>query len=240
MLLPLTLFCFFELIIPFVIFETFFLLVFLPTRAERLVKSIGDVSIFMQKTYSAAEKRLVEQVTILFTPKSFRAEFSLKNRLCTDRLKLQESVCLWRKHSAVFDTPISLVSWDWTGCDCCLLFFATSLASDVCRLRISVRRQTHLYEHSSKDVLGWFHTIKNKCINLHRSCGSDKLKELRLFQSVFLSLFIFGCFVCIGEYTTIGLFRLMDLLLSWSIYTKYVRFTGLVTFEIAIFYQNKT
>ena len=52
---------------------------FLPTRAERLVKSIGDVSIYIQKLYSVAEKRPVEQVTILFTPKVSEQQKLLKN-----------------------------------------------------------------------------------------------------------------------------------------------------------------
>ena len=46
---------------------------------------------------------------------------------------------------------------------------------------------------------------KTKRNNTHRSCGSDKSKDLRLFQFVFLPPFIFGCFVCIGECTTIGI-----------------------------------
>ncbi len=108
------------------------------------------------------------------------------------------------------------------------LFAVSAFRSEGKHIFTSIPQKMFLIDSESK-------TKRNKT---HRSCGSDKLKELRLFQFVLLPLFMFGCFVCIGEYTTIGNFQ-MDLLQSWFIYTKYVRFTGLVTFEIAIFYQNE-
>ena len=102
--------------------------------------------------------------------------------------------------------------------------------SIVCRLRISVRKQTHLYECFSKDVLNWS-GIKIQRNNTHRSCGKDKSKNLQLFWFIFLPLVIFGCFMCIGECTTTGIlsewifscyryFYRKNVIITWFLFSK--------------------
>ena len=89
----------------------FFLLVFLPTRAKRLVKTIGDVSISIQKHCSVAEKRPVEQVTILFTPKSFWAEF-FSQKPCISGYHVKITV-IFR------DNPYAQTDWSFKNRSAC-------------------------------------------------------------------------------------------------------------------------
>lgn len=230
----------------------FFLLVFLPTRAKRLVKTIDDVSISMQKIILPPRKGWLSRLP------------SCSHQRVSEQKILSKTLHkrLSRKNHCIFrDNPYAQTDWSFKNRSACdeNIFPFSSLQS---HLKIAVRLNGmrlllldclyQLFAVSAFRSVGKhiFTSIPQKMflIDIRRSKPNTSIrichaaqtnqKELRLFQFVFLPLFIFGCFVCIGECTTIGIIR-MDLLLSWSIYTKYVRFTGLVTFEIAIFSQNE-
>ena len=80
MLLPLTLFCLIALISPFIVLKHFSVGV----SANPFVKSMAMSQFPYRIILSAAEKRPVEQVAVLFTPKLLSKKFflfSLKNFL---------------------------------------------------------------------------------------------------------------------------------------------------------------